>query len=456
MPRHRVALVSRVPPRTAVLLAAAVLLPSLTAASCDAKPSGVSLGAATRGTVDEIVEAPGSVTARAAATVSSPADGTLAELRVEAGDQVRKGQVVAVIDSPATTQRRKDAQRALDQSSGGGVPSGGTSGFTAVQRRTDKQAATAFDAARAAAQKVTDPTLKAALLQQVDAARTQYAAASAAAGAALRSVQRGVAGLSRALGALTAAQRLQAQQAYDLAVAADDALTLRAPVAGVIQLGGTASAGAPSLTDLLAAGSSSAAGSLPSTPAATLPGVDAAVPQGAVVSAGTPIVTVVDVGRLGLAAEVDETDVLLVQPGVQATVELDAATGASYAASVRAVDLLPTTSARGGVSYRVRLDLGKGTYGDGRTAPTPRPGMSAVVRLRVRQATDAITVPASAIVNADGRDTVWAVRGGKAQRVPVTLGVQGEDTVQVTTGVDDGQRIVVAGADRVSPGQTLP
>jgi hypothetical protein len=39
--------------------------------------------------------------------------------------------------------------------------------------------------------------------------------------------------------------------------------------------------------------------------------------------------------------------------------------------------------------------------------------------------------------------------------VPVTLGVQGEDVVQVTAGVDAGQRIVVGGADQVSPGQEL-
>ena len=439
----------------AVLLAAAVLLPSLTAVSCGDNARGVSVGAAARGTVDEIVEAPGSVTARAAGTVSSPADGTLAELRVDAGDRVSKGQVVAVIDSPAVEQRLTDAERALDQASRGGVPSGGgTAAFTAVRRRTDAQADAAFDAARDAAQKVSDAHLKTALLQQVNAARKQYAAASAAAAAAVRSVQRGVAGLAQAVGALSAAQRLQAEQAYALAYAAVEALTLRAPVAGVVQLGGTAPGGTGSLTDLLSAGAST--GSVPSAPAATLPGVDAAVPEGAVVSAGTPILTVVDTGKLGLAADVDETDVLLVRAGGTATVELDAATGATYRATVRAIDLLPTTSARGGVSYRVRLDLGKGTYGDGRTAPTPRPGMSAVVRLRVNRATDAITVPASAIVNADGRDTVWAVQGGRAERVPVTLGVQGEDVVQVLSGIGAGQRIVVAGADQVKNGQELP
>ena len=447
---------SRVPPRTAVLLAACVLLPALTAASCGDEPSGISLGAAARGSVAEIVEAPGSVTARSAATVSSPADGTLGDLRVEAGQRVTKGTVVAVIDSPSAEQRLTDAERALDQ-----APAPVSSGnYVRVGRRTDDRAEKAFDAAREAAGQVADVPVRKALLAQIDAAQEQYAAASRAADAAVRSVQQGVAGLGQAIGALSAAQRLQARQAYDLAEAAVDALTLRAPVDGVVQLGGTVSAGTPSLTDILSAGGGSAPAAAGagtgSGSGSGLPGVDVAIPEGAAVGAGTPIVTIVDTGRLGLTAEVDETDVLLVQEGGTATAELDAATGATYDAVVRAVDLLPTTSARGGVSYRIRLDLGKGTLSDGADAPTPRPGMSAVIRLRVREATDAVTVPASAVISVDGRDTVWAVRGGRAERVPVTLGVQGEDVVEVTTGLGDGQRIVIGGADQVRPGQELP
>jgi HlyD family secretion protein len=459
-----VSTVARVSVRTATLLAALVLLPSATAASCGDKPAGVSVGAAARGSVDEIVEAPGSVTARAAATVTAPTDGTLAELRVDAGDRVRKGDVVAVIDSPAARRRLDDASRALDQAGGVGVPRvGGTAAFAAARRSTDAQAGAAFAAAATAAQRVTDPALKAVLLRQLAAARREYSAASLAAGAAVREVQRGVAGLSRAVGALTAAQRLQARQAYELAAAAVDALTLRAPVGGVVQLGGVPSgASSSALTGLLAGGLAAGngsggqlpAGGAPAAPA--LPGVDEAVPVGAPVTAGTPVVTIVDTGRLGLVAEVDETDVLLVRAGGLATADLDAATGATYPATVKAVDLLPTTSARGGVSYRVRLSLGRGAYGDGRPAPTPRPGMSAVVRFRVRHAADAVTVPAAAVVSADGRDTVWAVRAGRAERVPVRLGVQGEDVVQVLSGVGAGQPIVVAGADRVRPGQELP
>jgi HlyD family secretion protein len=439
--------------RPGVIAVSLVSLVSLSAASCGEKDTGVTLGQAARGTVDEIVEAPGSVTARSAATVSAPAAGILSDLLVQPGDRVTKGRVLAVIDAPELQERRRAAGKALDQASRGGSPSVGTSGFTAVRRKTDKQAATAFQDARGAAGRITDPTLRSVLLKQVDAAQQQYAAASAAAAAALRSVQQGVASLGQALGSLSAAQRLQAQQAYDLADAAVDALTLRAPVAGVVQLGGPSAAGTPSLSDLLGSGGAPAAAPASAGGGNTLPGVDTAVPEGGYVAAGTPLLTIVDIARLGLTAEVDETDVLLVKPGVEATVELDAATGASYPATVRAVDLLPTTSARGGVSYRVRLDLSAGKYtDDGAAAPTPRPGMSAVVRLEVRQAADAVTVPASAIVNADGKDTVWAVRDGTYRQVPVKLGVQGEDIVQVTAGLEPGQRIVVGGADLVRPG----
>jgi HlyD family secretion protein len=438
--------------RAVVVAAGVLVLLPMTAASCDDAPDPVRLGNAEVGTVDEIVEAPGTVTARTAATLTAPASGTLRELHVEPGRRVRKGDVLAVIDSPELSRRRDAAAEAVEQApSGGTVGTGGTAEFAAVRARTDRQAADAFEQARTAAAQITDPQVKKTLLHQVDAAERNYETASAASATALRSVQRGVASLSRAMGALSAAQRLQAEQAYELADAAVDALTLRAPVAGVVQLGGPPQASGSSLAGLLGSGQA------PSGSSGAVSGVDAAVPEGGWITAGTPVLTVVDTGRLGLSAEVDETDVLLVGEGVEAEVELDAAPGAGYPATVRAVDLLPTTSARGGVSYRVRLELGEGSFADsGEAAPVPRPGMSAVIRLKVRQAAGAVTVPASAVVRADGRDTVWTVRDGRYTAVPVRLGVQGEDTVQIVSGVSAGDRVVVAGADQVGAGEEVP
>jgi HlyD family secretion protein len=453
--------------RPLAALAAGVAAFALTAASCGGGSSGVAVGTAGRSDVVEVVDAPASVTAKAAATLTAPADGTLASLRVRAGDRVRAGQVLAVVDSPSAQARLTQAKQALAATRRGGVSSGVD--LSGVQKATDRSAKDAFAAARAAAGQVSDAKLRAALLAQVDAAERHYAGAAKAAGAAIRAVQRGVAGLGSAVNALGAAQRLQAQQAYDLAKSTVDSLTLRAPIPGVVQLGGASTGGgsASSLTDLIqsaggdpaALGSAASAEGLPGAgapgAAGALPGVDGTVPVGGRVTAGTAVLTVVDIAELGLLAEVDETDVLLVKPGAPASVELDAATGASYDATVRSVDVLPTPSSRGGVSYRARLELRAGRYADGRPAPTPRPGMSAVVHLRVREATAAVTVPAAAIFNSDGRDAVWAVRDGKAQPTPVTVGVQGQDVVQILAGLTEGQQVVVRGTDQVHAGQEV-
>ncbi|MCM1016846.1 efflux RND transporter periplasmic adaptor subunit [Micromonospora sp. XM-20-01] len=448
-------------PRLVTALLAVVALTGTTAASCGDDAPAVTVAEVGRAPVSEVIAAPATVTARAAATLTAPADGTLASLRVAPGARVSRGQVLAVIDSPSARERLAQAREALRAAKRAGRGTG-TGDLGGSRRRTDRAADEAFAAARAAAGKVGDPQVRAALLLQGSSAQRQYESAARAADRAVAQVQRGVAGLNSAVGALSAAQRLQAQQAYDLAKATVDALTLRAPISGVVQPGGTRAAAPADLAGLLgAAGGSAVPGLDPSAFGAggqggPPPGVDDAIPAGGRVTAGTPVLTVVDTGRLGLLAEVDETDVLLVRAGVPASVELDAVTGATYDATVRSVDVLPTSSARGGVTYRVRLDLGAGRMGEAEAAPAPRPGMNAVVRLRVREAADAVAVPASAVFSADGRDAVWVLRNGRADRVPVTVGVQGQDLVQIVDGVRAGDRVVVRGADQVRDGQELP
>ncbi|GAB7041848.1 MULTISPECIES: efflux RND transporter periplasmic adaptor subunit [Catenuloplanes] len=438
--------------RPLALLAAVVLAAGATAASCEEEPSGVDVGEVRLGAVAEVVDAPATVTARSAATLTAASAGTLKELLVRPGDQVRPGQVLAVIDSPEATARLDSAARTRDAAAQTGVPGFATGGLDGAQRETDAAATDSFTAARAAAKQVADQQVRDTLLRQVDAAQQRYDAASAAVADATRAVQAGVAGLGTALGALSTAQRLQAEAAYDLAKGTVDALTLRAPIGGVVQLGGApAAAGGVDLTEILRGGA-------PPTGAGGPPaGVDPAVPEGGYVGAGTTVLTIVDVSELSVTAEVDETDVLLVSEGAAADVELDAATGAGYPGEVTSVDLLPTASARGGVSYRVRISLGAGTLADGGPAPAPRPGMSAVAHLRVRQAANTVTVPAAAVFSTEsGGEAVWVVDGGRAERVDVSVGVQGQDAVQIVRGLRAGQTIVVRGTDRVTAGQRVP
>lgn len=440
--------------RPLLLAGALVVLVALSAASCGNDGKDISTAEVGRSDVVEVVDAPASVIARAAATLTAPADGTLTRLAVDSGDQVAKGQVLAVVDSPSARKRLADARKALDaakRSGGGGV----NLNLGSASKSLDKAASDAFDQARAAVAYIADPQIKKALLAQIEAGEKQYQAAARAVDSAVRGVQRGVQSLGSAMSALGAAQRLQAQQAYDLAKTTVDALTLRAPIAGVVQLGGTSSpagAAVPSdLTDLLTAAGGS--GQLNTAGGGAPAGVEQTPTEGGLVSAGTAVVTVVDVSELGLVAEVDETDVLLVKPGIQAEVELDAATGVRYPAQVASIDVLPTANARGAVAYRVRLRLATPTS----DAPTPQPGMNAVAHLKVREATAAVAVPAAAVFTAEGQDMIWVrAADGQAVRRPVQTGVAGTDLIQIVSGVQPGDRVVVRGADLVKPGDQLP
>ena len=250
--------------------------------------------------------------------------------------------------------------------------------------------------------------------------------------------------------ALAASQLQQARETVD-------ALTVRAPIAGVVTLGaGAPASGGGGLSGLLgslpgglqgAAGAALGGGGGGGAPGASTTTND--LSPGAPVGAGTPLLTVTDLSALGVTAEVDETDVLLVKAGTQADVELDAVPGTIYPATVRSVDLAPTTSTGGGVGYRVRLSLDGGT-------PQPRPGMSAVVDLKVREAAGVLAVPSAAVVRDGAQDVVFVVDGDdRAERRVVEVGAEGEDTVEVLRGVEEGERIVVRDADRLSDGDEL-
>ncbi len=426
-------------------------------AGCSDDDNGVRLGTVGRSTVTEVVEAPATVTAKATAEVTSAADGRISELRVREGQAVRAGRILLRIGSPRAERQLRDARRADAEAASAGnvaVPSGG---LTAAQLQADADARAAFAAARRSARQIADRQVRAQALAAVRASEAQYAAARAQARDAVRQFNAGLGSLSNAIGSLASAQRVQTRAAVAAAQRTVDALTIRSPIAGRVSLttggqaSGTGDSGA-ALLDQLPDSVRGQAGDLLGSSGGGAQ-VSGSLAEGQPVRSGQLLLRVTDASALTLAAQVDETDVLLVKPGVVGRAELDAVPDATYDAEVTTIDPTPSTSSRGGVAYTVRLSLGQGTEEDGTAAPEPRPGMSAVVDLMVRTATDAIAVPASAVFRDGRRDAVWVVRAGMARKQLVRVGAQGEDEVQIVEGLKGGERIVVRGADRVRDGQ---
>ena len=445
--------------RTVALLVGLTLSAGLSACS-DADAATVQTATVARATVAELVEAPGSVAARATATVRAAATGRVAELAVTDGQAVTTGMVLLRLDSPQAQAQLAQAQQADAEVAKAGRVALPSRNVAAEQDRADQSATESFARARATVESIPLPEAKSQALAAVDTAEAQYTAARAQAQDAARRFEAGLGSLAKALSAIGDAQRVQTSAAVALARSTVDSLTVLAPIDGIVALGsgspgsaqGTAGAAGDLLDQLPPEIAAQAGGAL----GGGGPSVSGDLAVGGPVSSGDVLATVTDVSTLSLTAEVDETDVLLVNPGVEADAELDAVPGSRYPATVESVDVTPTASAGGGVTYVVRLSLGAGQSVAGGPAPVPKPGMSAVVNLRVRTALDALAAPASAVFRDGDRDSVWLVRDGTVNRHGVVVGAQGENTVEVLEGLAEGDRIVTGGADSVTEGQRLP
>ena len=82
--------------------------------------------------------------------------------------------------------------------------------------------------------------------------------------------------------------------------------------------------------------------------------------------------------------------------------------------------------------------------------------MTAETTIVLQAKKNVLTVPAGAVVKADGQSYVLIVDGAnKVQKVPVTLGIQGADRVEITQGLDEHQSVIVSGQANYDPGQTV-
>lgn len=437
--------------RTLAAVAGALLAGSALA-GCSDGDDGVSVGTVQAQDVAEVVDAPGSVVAAATATVSATGTGTIAELAVVEGQRVRAGDLLFVVDSPQAQQqlaqaREADAALVVDPA----VP-----GVTLGDEQADAREAAAegFAEARVRALAITDPEVRESTLLAIDNAEASYRLSVASSDAVAEQVQAGVAALADAVSALGEAQRTQTRAAVTAAQQAVDALTVTAPISGTVSLtaGEVGGAATPDLSD---AASLLASGGVPDdlsgiTGGGSAPDVAGVLRPGQPVSSGQAVLTITDDSALSVAAQVDETDVLLVDPGTPAEVVLDALPGDPVDAEVASVDPAPTLSARGGVGFTVRVPL-PDTVQEGLL-----PGMSAIVGLTVREAPDVPVVPTAAVIRDEGGDAVWVVDDeDRARLTPVELGVLGDGVVEVVEGVEEGERIVTAGADLVDEGQDL-
>ena len=166
---------------------------------------------------------------------------------------------------------------------------------------------------------------------------------------------------------------------------------------------------------------------------------------GQVVSAGTPVVTIIDDSRKDVHISLTEKQYKSYAVGTPATVTFWALPGVTVEGRVRDIAASPNTNT--------------GTYDAKVTLMDPPDsvvvGMTAEVKFGTQNEGDGFMVPLSAMATQSEKPAVWVVKDNKVHLVEVTTGRYGEDTVEITGGIAKGDRIVSAGASKLTEGEEV-
>ena len=162
--------------------------------------------------------------------------------------------------------------------------------------------------------------------------------------------------------------------------------------------------------------------------------VNRGVSAGTSIDPSTTLLTIADLSRVWVLAEVPESGIAAVRVGAVAQLDFSASGRAPFAARV---DFLYPTLTDRTRTLRVRFSAANA---DGRL----RPGLYGTAAFE-SAGLPVITVPRDAVVDTGVEQHVFVATGDRFEPRTVTLGVQLADRVEVRTGLEAGERIVVAG-----------
>ncbi len=332
----------------------------------------------------ETVTANGTLAAFDQSTAGVKVAGRLRSISVDLGSVVRRGQLIAQLESEDYKLRVQQAEAALSQVRArlGLSPDGTDDKVNAEQTGTVRQAKAVLDEARVSRER------SAKLVEQGVVARSEFDTADSTYKVALSRYQDAVEEIRNR-------QALLAQRRSELSLARQQLADtgVYAPLDGIVQ--------------------------------------QKRASVGEYLAAGAPVVDIVRMNPLRLQAEVPERDAATVRFGqnVRVTVAGDANV---YIGQIKRLSPVITQQNR---MLMVEADV--------QNNGSLRPGSFAKAEIVTNDAKMAVTVPNNAIVTFAGIEKVIVVQNGKALEKPVTTGRRNGDWTEIVAGVNVGDQVVV-------------
>ena len=166
------------------------------------------------------------------------------------------------------------------------------------------------------------------------------------------------------------------------------------------------------------------------------------VEAGAIVTAGTKVLSLVDNSHLNVDCALSESDAAILKPGMEVKVTIDAL-GADYAGRIVYVSPAMDESAK---TYQVRIELDT-------ASDEIKAGLFAHTAVDILQRRDTLFVPKGAVLSRNGRQTLFVLRDdGTVEEREVKIGLMNDETEEILDGLADGDVVVVSNQDKLQTG----
>ncbi len=161
---------------------------------------------------------------------------------------------------------------------------------------------------------------------------------------------------------------------------------------------------------------------------------------GQLIAAQQPVLWMRCCAPLRISAEVNEEDIAQVKFGQEVLIRADAFPDQIFNGTVQSVTPKGDPVAR---TYRVRVEF---------TGDVPlKIGMTAETNIIISKNENALLVPSTAVTD----HTLWLVRDDKLLQQAITLGASGTHSVEILSGVTQGDVVVVRPTAKLKSGATV-
>ena len=365
----------------------------------------VSVAPAGYRTMQERMALHGIISAWAEVNVVPKVPGRVAKVSVEVGDEVSTGDILVQLEAEELALQVKQAEAALASAKA-------TLARLQAGARPEEveQAKAAVEQARAGYENARLTYERAAKLHEAgvmagkdwDAIKAQYEVAQAQKLTAEKTLELVRKGAREEDLATAKAGVAQAEAAVALARLSRENAVIKAPISGVVN--------------------------------------QVNVQLGDMAGGGLPVVNIVDISQVKLNLQVSEREVVRLNRGQDVTVALDVQP--DVMAKGRVSNIAPAANLSTGLfSVTVELANSEGTL---------KPGMYGTAYVVVKEIADVMAIPERAVFTAEGRPAVYVVREEVAHLVPVETGIKSDGFVEIRSGLDTGDEVIVRGREFVA------